>query len=51
MRIETCKKCGFILGTRPNTKTVNGVCLACANSSRKTQIDWGGASGMVDRVY
>lgn len=40
MEITICKECGFILGTRPNTKDVEGVCLACANKNRKKQIDW-----------
>lgn len=40
MEIRTCKKCGFILGTRPNSKDVDGVCLACWNRERKNAIDW-----------
>lgn len=42
MEIRTCKKCGFILGTRPNTKEVDGICLACLNKDRKKAIDWKG---------
>lgn len=40
MEIRTCKKCGFILGTRPHLKDENGVCLACLNYERKKNIDW-----------
>ncbi len=40
MEIRTCKKCGFILGTRPNSKDVGGVCLACLNKDRKHGINW-----------
>lgn len=40
MEIKTCKKCGFILGTRPNLKDVNGVCSACINHSKKKLIDF-----------
>lgn len=39
-RIRVCKQCGFILGTRPNFKDVNGVCLSCLNKDRKNKIDW-----------
>lgn len=38
--IRTCKQCGFILGTRPNSKDVDGVCLACLNKDRKNSINW-----------
>lgn len=38
--IRVCKECGFILGTRPNSKDVDGVCLACLNKDRKNNIDW-----------
>ena len=40
MEIRTCKKCGFILGTRPNSKDADGVCLACLNKDRKNNIRW-----------
>ncbi len=40
MEIRTCKECGFILGTRPNSKDVDGICLACLNKDRKNTIDW-----------
>ena len=40
MDIKLCKECGFILGTRPNMKSVNGVCLSCANKNRKSKINW-----------
>lgn len=40
MEIRVCKECGFILGTRPNSKDVDGVCLACLNKDRKKSIDW-----------
>jgi hypothetical protein len=35
-----CSKCGFPLGTRPGTKDVDGVCLACINSEKKKDIDF-----------
>ena len=38
--IRTCKKCGFILGTRPGLLEENGVCLACINSEEKKQINF-----------
>lgn len=40
MEIRRCKKCGFILGTRPNLKDEGGVCLACLNNHNKEKIDW-----------
>lgn len=40
MEIKKCKKCGFVLGTRPGLKDKDGVCLACANYHRKEKIDW-----------
>ena len=40
MEIHKCKECGFILGTRPNSKDKGGVCLACLNKHRKETIDW-----------
>lgn len=40
MEIRTCKKCGFILGTRPELKEVDGVCSACINSEKKKSIDF-----------
>ncbi len=40
MEIRTCRECGFILGTRPNSKDVDGVCLACLNKDRKKHINW-----------
>lgn len=40
MEIRLCKECGFILGTRPNMKEENGVCLPCCNKHRKENIDW-----------
>ena len=38
--IRVCKECGFILGTRPNMKDVNGVCLSCHNKHLKETINW-----------
>lgn len=38
--MEFCKKCGFILGTRPGLKEQDGVCLACINSENKSKIDF-----------
>jgi hypothetical protein len=40
MDIRVCKECGFILGTRPNMKDENGVCLSCLNKHRKESINW-----------
>lgn len=40
MVIKTCKECGFILGTRPNMKSVEGICLSCLNKNRKNSIDY-----------
>ena len=40
MEIRRCKRCGFILGTRPNLRDDNGVCLACLNYGNKKKIDW-----------
>ena len=41
MNISFCKKCGFILGTRPGLRDENGVCLACINAENKRLIDFG----------
>lgn len=40
IKIRTCSKCGFILGTRPNMKDRNGICLACLNKDKKNGINW-----------
>lgn len=40
MEIRVCKECGFILGTRPNMKDEDGVCLSCKNKHRKETINW-----------
>lgn len=40
VKIRTCKKCGFILGTRPGLKEVDGVCLACINAEKKKTINF-----------
>lgn len=40
MQIQTCKKCGFILGTKPGLKEVDGVCLPCINSENKKNINF-----------
>jgi len=40
MNIRLCKQCGFILGTKPHLKEVDGVCLACLNASNKKLIDF-----------
>jgi hypothetical protein len=42
MIMEFCSKCGFILGTRPGLKAVDGVCLACINHEKKKTIDFEG---------
>ena len=38
--IRLCKKCGFILGTRPSIKDIDGVCMPCINNERKKAIDF-----------
>ena len=38
--MKHCKKCGFILDTRPGLKSKGGVCLACINAERKKDIDF-----------
>lgn len=40
MEIKVCRECGFILGTRPNMKDNDGICLSCLNKNRKEKIDW-----------
>jgi diphthamide synthase (EF-2-diphthine--ammonia ligase) len=40
MEIKLCKKCGFILGTRPNLKDIDGICSACINYEIKKTIDF-----------
>lgn len=35
-----CKKCGFILGTKPGLMEKDGVCQACINESNKKNIDF-----------
>lgn len=38
--VEICKKCGFILNTRPNMKSIDGVCLACYNHSNRDKVNY-----------
>lgn len=38
--IKKCRRCGFILNTRPNLKSVDGVCSACLNHDKKKNIDF-----------
>lgn len=38
--IRKCKKCGFILGTRPGLKERDGVCYPCINNEKKKDINW-----------
>lgn len=38
--IRVCKECGFILGTRPGLKDVDGVCMPCINNRKKKEIDF-----------
>lgn len=38
--IKTCKRCGFILGTRPNLTDKDGVCSACINHDKKKLVDF-----------
>ncbi len=40
MEIKVCKRCGFILDTRPRIKSKDGVCLACLNQDNRKKIDW-----------
>lgn len=40
MEIRKCKKCGFILGTRPNLKDEDGVCSACINHERRKSVNF-----------
>ncbi|QWB99430.1 flagellin modification protein PseA [Mycoplasmatota bacterium] len=40
MEIMKCKKCGFILNTRPNFKSIDGVCMPCLNNEKKKIIDF-----------
>ncbi len=40
MEIRKCKKCGFILGTKPGLKEVDGVCQACINEENKGKINF-----------
>lgn len=42
MSIKKCSKCGFILGTRPGLKEIEGVCLACINIKNKFFLDFEG---------
>lgn len=38
--IRVCKKCGFILGTRPGLLERDGVCQACINHDNRKKIDF-----------
>ena len=38
--VRVCKECGFILGTRPGIRDVEGVCVPCINSKRKQEINF-----------
>lgn len=38
--VRTCKKCGFILDTRPGLKDIDGVCMPCINHEKKKEIDF-----------
>ena len=40
MEIKKCKKCGIIMGTRPNTIDTGDVCSACKNSEKKKEINF-----------
>lgn len=40
MEIQTCKECGFILGTRPGLTDRDGVCSACTNNEKKKYINY-----------
>ena len=38
--MKFCKKCGFILGTRPGLGDIKRVCTACINARKKSDIDF-----------
>ena len=38
--MKHCKKCGFILGTRPGLLEKDGVCQACINAEAKKEINF-----------
>lgn len=38
--IRLCKKCGFILGTKPGLLEKDGICQACINHEKKKTIDY-----------
>ena len=38
--IRLCKRCGFILGTRPGLKDIDGICFPCINHDKKASIDY-----------
>lgn len=40
MEIRKCKRCGFILDTRPGLREIDGVCMPCINHERKKNIDF-----------
>lgn len=40
MEIRKCKKCGFILDTRPGLREIDGVCMPCINHEKKATIDF-----------
>ena len=40
MKIQKCKKCGFILGTRPGISDIDGVCTPCINNEKKKYINF-----------
>lgn len=35
MKIKKCRKCGMIMGTRPNTRDTGEICSACKNAEKK----------------
>jgi diphthamide synthase (EF-2-diphthine--ammonia ligase) len=40
MEIRKCKKCGIIMGTRPNTVVTGDICGACINIEKKKTINF-----------
>lgn len=40
MEVRKCKRCGFILDTRPGLREIDGVCMPCINHERKKNIDF-----------
>ena len=50
MEIRKCKKCGFILGTRPGSLEKHGVCQACINVENYNNINWEERTGILKNI-